>query len=49
MEGFPRHGGMINLKLDAERIRLEVNPDNATRAGLKIRSELLRLADVVRD
>jgi len=49
MEGFPQHGGMINLKLEDDRIRLEVNPDNAARAGLKIRSELLRLADVVRN
>jgi len=49
MEGFPQRGGMINLKLEDERIRLEVNPDNAARAGLKIRSELLRLADVVRN
>jgi len=45
--GFPQRGGMINLKLEGGRIRLEVNPDNATRVGLKIRSELLRLADVV--
>jgi hypothetical protein len=47
MDGFPQRGGMINLKLENGRIRLEVNPDNAARAGLKVRSELLRLADVV--
>ena len=46
--GFPSRGGMINLKLVNERIKLEVNPGNAERVGLKIRSELLRLADVVR-
>jgi hypothetical protein len=49
MTDFPRRGGMINLRLDEDRIKLEVNPDNAERAGLKIRSELLRLADVVRN
>lgn len=46
--GFPSRGGMINLKLENDRIKLEVNPGNAERVGLKIRSELLRLADVVR-
>jgi len=49
MDGFPQRGGMINLKLDDERIRLEVNLDNAERTGLKIRSELLRLAEIVGD
>jgi hypothetical protein len=49
MPGFPQRGGMINLKVEDDRIKLEVNPDNAERAGLKIRSELLRLADVVRN
>jgi len=49
MDGFPQRGGMINLTRDKERIRLEVNPGNAERAGLKIRSELLRLAEIVGD
>ena len=49
MSGFPSEGGMINLRVEEERIKLEINPDNAERAGLKIRSELLRLADVVRN
>ncbi|MBW2314771.1 MAG: YfiR family protein [Deltaproteobacteria bacterium] len=49
MAGFPQRGGMINLRLEDERIKLVVNPDNAARAGLKIRSELLRLAEVVRN
>jgi hypothetical protein len=49
LSGFPSRGGMINLKVVDDRIKLEINPHNAERAGLKIRSELLRLADVVRD
>lgn len=49
MAGFPARGGMINLKVVDERIKLEINPDNAERAGLKIRSELLRLAELVRN
>jgi hypothetical protein len=49
LSGFPSRGGMINLKVVDDRIKLEINPGNAERAGLKIRSELLRLADVVRD
>ncbi len=47
--GFPSRGGMINLNVENDRIKLEINPDNAARAGLKIRSELLRLAKVVRN
>jgi hypothetical protein len=49
MDRFPQRGGMINLNLENERIKLEVNPDNAARVGLKIGSDLLRLADVVRN
>jgi hypothetical protein len=49
MTDFPRRGGMINLRLENDRIKLEVNPDNAERVGLKIGSDLLRLADVVRN
>jgi len=49
MPGFPLRGGMINLRVEDDRVKLEVNPENAERAGLKIRSELLRLADVVRN
>jgi len=49
MVGFPSQGGMIHLKVVDDRIKLEINPDNAERAGLKIRSELLRLAELVRN
>lgn len=48
LSGFPGRGGMIHLKLVEDRIKLEINPDAAERVGLKIRSELLRLAEVVR-
>jgi hypothetical protein len=49
LEWFARSGGMIRLKIDQERIRFEVNVDNARRAGLRISSRLLKLATIVED
>lgn len=48
-ERFAESGGMINFRLDASRIRLEINPEAARRAGLRISSQLLKLADIVGD
>lgn len=45
---YGRRGVMINLRLEDQRIRFEVNMDSAERAGLRISSQLLRLAQVVR-
>lgn len=49
VDGFGQHGGIVNLMLDAGRIRLEVNPNAAQRAHLQISSRLLSLATIVRD
>ena len=47
--GFPQNGGIINLVTTAEnKVRFEINPDAAERARLRISSQLLRLATVVR-
>ena len=48
MEGFIQSGGIINFIIRKNRIRFEINPDAAGQAGLKISSNLLKLATVVR-
>ena len=45
---FSRHRGMIQLVLEGNRIRFEVNLTAAQRAGLTLSSELLKLANPVR-
>lgn len=46
--GFTDRGGMIQFVLDDSRVRFEVNVETATRAGLTMSSELLKLATNVR-
>ena len=46
-EGFVPAGGMINFKTKAERVRVEINRVTVGKAGLKISSKLLQIADVV--
>lgn len=46
-EGFAREGGIANFYRDANKVRFEINPGAARVAGLKISSQLLRLARVV--
>lgn len=45
--GFAEEGGMLNLVTDNDHVRLQVNPDAAQAAGLKISSRLLAIAQVV--
>jgi YfiR/HmsC-like len=47
--GFTRQGGIINFILQDNRVRFEINPGAADRAGLRISSKLLQLATIVRD
>lgn len=47
-DGFAEVGGMIGLLSEGGRIQFEVNSDVAQAAGLKISSQLLRLARTVR-
>jgi hypothetical protein len=47
-EEFIASGGMINLKLKDERVHLEIDPEAAERAGLRISSKLLSLAEIVK-
>jgi len=46
---FARRGGVANFFMDGDRMRFAVNPAAADRARLRISSNLLTLATVVRD
>ncbi len=46
-KGFTRWGGMINLRLEGQKLKLDINPRAADEAGLKISSQLLGLARIV--
>jgi len=46
-DGFAKSGGVANFFRAGNRIRFEINPRAAKRAGLKISSRLLRLAQLV--
>jgi len=43
-EGFAEAGGMINLVIEDNTVRIEINQAATDRAGLKVSSKLLRLA-----
>jgi hypothetical protein len=46
--GFAEQGGIINFVIIQGKVKLEINPDAATAAGLQISSKLLRLAHIVK-
>jgi len=43
-EGFLANGGVINFKLEGERVRIEISTEAADRAGLHISAKLLSMA-----
>jgi hypothetical protein len=45
---FVKRGGMIQFVLDANHVRFEINLGSAQRAGLRLSSELLKVARLVR-
>ena len=47
MKGFLKSGGTINFVMKTEKVRFEINVAAAKRAKLKIRSQLLRLAEKI--
>lgn len=47
MDRFAERGGVICFRSDKDRIRLEINLAVAERSGLRISSELLKLARIV--
>ena len=42
--GFPRAGGMINFSIQDNKVKLEMNLDATTRAGLKVNSKLIAVS-----
>ncbi len=46
-DGFARQGGIFNFYHEGKKIRFEINPAAADRAGIRISSRLLRLARIV--
>jgi len=49
MEGFAERGGMIAFTVEDQKVRFNVNVDAVERAGLKMGSQLLKLARIVTD
>jgi len=47
MPGFAGHGGIVNFIMRDRKVGFEINPAAADKAGLKISSQLLRLAKIV--
>ena len=47
-EDFAEKGGVIRFRMEDDRVRLDINPESARRARLRISSDLLRLARIVR-
>ncbi len=47
-ESFIRLGGMVNFFIEADRVRIEINPDRAAAARVRISSRLLALAKLNR-
>ncbi len=47
VEGFAQNGGIINFYIEDKKVRFEINPAAAHRAGLKLSSQLLSLGKIV--
>lgn len=44
MDRFTRLGGIINLRVERGRVRFDINKEAADRAGLRVHSQLMRVA-----
>jgi hypothetical protein len=49
MTQFAAHGGIVQFSLEDKQVRFDINLDAASRAGLKISSKLLALAQIVKN
>lgn len=47
VERFAQRGGMIGFTLESQKVRFNINPAPASASGLKISSQLLKLAKIV--
>jgi len=48
-EAFAARGGAINFYTEEDKLRFEINPEAAKRQRLKLSSDLLKLARIVKD
>ena len=48
-EGFALRGAIINFFLESGKVRFEINREASRRAGLKISSQLLKLARIIQE
>jgi len=46
--GFASSGGIVNFRIEGDRIRIRINVEAADRANLRISSKLLSLAEIVK-
>jgi hypothetical protein len=49
LDGFCQLGGIIAFYRESNKLRFEINTDAAQRAGLKLSSQLLKLAKIVKE
>jgi YfiR/HmsC-like len=49
MTQFAAHGGIIQFSMEDQHVRFDINVDAASRAGIRISSKLLALAQIVRN
>jgi len=49
MERFAEHGGMVAFTVEDQKVRFNINVGAVERAGLKMGSQLLKLARIVND
>lgn len=47
VDGFAARGGAINFFIKSDKVRFQINAAEARRRGLKISSELLKIAEIV--
>ena len=49
VDRFAEQGGIINFYMENNKVRFKINLSAAGRAGMKIRSQLLRLGTIIRE
>lgn len=47
MDGFCEQGGMVQMRRERNRVQLRVNREAAERVGLRLSSQLLKVAEIV--
>lgn len=47
-DGFASEGGVVNFKMEGDRIRIQINVDTAERKRLRISAKLLSLSQIVK-